>query len=602
MPIAVRIDYHCAAMSSGTEYRRALVAAQFHRARRRAALESLLSRFSGQTADLLSFGEVVDKLGMSGQSSLGVHQIPIDAIVGSVGRYQDFTRTFLPRHESDEDRWVRVGAAAPTVADLPPIEVYKIGDAYFVLDGNHRVSIARQQNLSFIDAAVTEVRTRAPLPAGAGPDDLIIAAEHAAFLTYTRLDTLRPGADFRVSVPGQHRHLENHIEAYRFALETVEGRDLPYDEAAARWYDEAYLPLVQAIREQGILRYFPGRTETDFFVWLSRHRAELQSELGLPITPDVTVSRLLARARQSAAGERLSLTDRLRRLVGLTPPEPIPPRTWAQERTLDRYSSHLVAGVLLPVAFGVASGRAVPDRESLTAGLALAEEEGAQFCVLFILDHPEPTPDEVAAIASLRDELATRSISPGVVVESGDAVQRTLEMAFVNDLIVLDRTFGASGSDDHTPTAAARAIIDAANRPIWIPATDGRSPIPRRILLVHDTRRRFDEAIFIAAYMAERWRAELAILPLSNGRNTADVVTSVGEYLALHEVYPTFLESERPTAAATGSILAAARRGEHDLIIATGPNRGRKGNKQHQVTDDICTILHDWPRSLLIAT
>ena len=131
LPIAARIDYHCAAMSSGTEYRRALVAAQFHRARRRAALEALLSRFSGQTADLLSFGEVVDKLGMSGQSSLGVRQIPIDAIVGSVGRYQDFTRTFLPRHESDEDRWVRVGAAAPTVADLPPIEVYKIGDAYF---------------------------------------------------------------------------------------------------------------------------------------------------------------------------------------------------------------------------------------------------------------------------------------------------------------------------------------------------------------------------------------------------------------------------------------------------------------------------------------
>lgn len=589
-------------MSPGTEYRRALVAAQFHRARRRAALESLLSRFSGQTTDLLSFGEVVDKLGMSGQSSLGVRQIPINAIVGSVGRYQDFSRTFLPRRESDEDRWVNVGAAAPTVADLPPIEVYKIGDAYFVLDGNHRVSIARQQNLSYIDAAVTEVRTRAPLPAGAGPDDLIIAAEHAAFLAYTRLDVLRPGADFRVSVPGQHRHLENHIEAYRFALETDEGRDLPYEEAAGRWYDEAYLPLVQAIREQGILRYFPGRTETDFFVWLSRHRAELQSELGLPITPDVTVSRLLARARESAAGERLSLTARLRRLVGLTPPDGVPARTWAQERTLDRYSDHLIAGVLLPVAIDEAGGRTGPEPAALEAALTLAAEEGAQFCALCVLGRPDPTPAEAAAVAALRRELAEHAVSPGVVVETGDPARRTLEISFINDLIVLDRVFAPRGPEDHPPTAAARAVIAEAARPIWFPAADGRGPIARRILLVHDTRRRFDEAIFIAAYMAERWRAELAVLPLSNGRNTADVLDSVRSYLALHEVYPTFLEPERPTGAATGSIIAAARDGDFDLIIVTGPERGRKNNKRHQVTDDICAILHGWPRSLLIAT
>ena len=146
-----------------------MVAEQFHRARRQAAVESLLARLSGSSTDLLSYNEVVDKLGVSGQSPGGLRQIPVDAIVGSVSRYQDFTRTFLPRNEADEDRWVSVGSAASVIGDLPPIECYKVGDNYFVLDGNHRVSIAKQQGVDYIDAYVTEVRTRAPLPAGARP-------------------------------------------------------------------------------------------------------------------------------------------------------------------------------------------------------------------------------------------------------------------------------------------------------------------------------------------------------------------------------------------------------------------------------------------------
>ncbi len=263
-------------MSSGSDYRRILAAEQFHRARREAAVESLLARLSGQSADLLSFEQVARTLRVSGQSPGGLQQIPIEAIVGSVGRYQDFSRTFLPRQETDEDRWVRVSAAAEAIGDLPPIEVYKIGQNYFVLDGNHRVSIARRQGLSHIDAHVIEVRTRAPLPPDAKPDDLIIAAEQAAFLEATRLDLTRPDSDLRVSVPGQYRHLENHIEAFRYRQEQETGQDMPFDQAAARWYDEVYLPTVLALRAQGILRYFPGRTETDAYIWLIEHREALE--------------------------------------------------------------------------------------------------------------------------------------------------------------------------------------------------------------------------------------------------------------------------------------------------------------------------------------
>lgn len=589
-------------MSQVPNERRTIAAIQFHRARRRAALESLLARFSGHSADLLSYDEVVGKLGVKGQASLGVRQIPIKAIVGSVGRYQDFSRTFLPRLESDEDRWVSVGAAAPRVSDLPPISVYQIGDAYFVLDGNHRVSLARAQRIDYLDAAVIEVRTRAPLPPGASPDGLIIAAEQAAFLAYTRLDMVRPDADVTVSVPGQYRHLENHIEAYRYLLETRAEADISFEGAAGRWYDEVYLPLVEAIREQGILRYFPGRTETDFFVWLARHRAELQNELGTIISPDVTVSRLASRVVDARNGPRTPVIERLRRLTRLTQTElnNVPPRTWAEERTLGRYSDHLFANVLFPIGGRELMGQGIAAGGALASALALSEAEGAQFCALCVLDHVDLTPVEATALNALQQLLGQRACPTDVLLESGDPTHWTLEVAYVNDLIVLARDFNPHPPDEPAPTAAVRAVLAAVRRPLFIAGVDD-PPLARRVLLVHDTRRRFEEALFIAAYLAEQWPIELTVLPLSNGRNTSDVVDRIEDYLAMHEVAATFLEPVRPTAQLIDYIQEAAQAGECDLIVLSGPERGHRHSHNNQLTEMIWELLQRWPHAILVA-
>ncbi|MBP6786108.1 MAG: hypothetical protein KA170_00865 [Candidatus Promineofilum sp.] len=595
-------------MNSGTDYRRALVASQFHRARRRAAVESLLARLSGQPLDLLSFNEVVDKLGISGQSALGLRQIPLEAIVGSVGRYQDFTRTFLPRMSADEDRWIRVGAVSSSVANLPPIEVYKIDNVYFVLDGNHRVSLARQQNLDYIDANVIEVRTRAPLPFDLNADGLIIAAEQATFLEYTRLDRLRPGADVRVSVPGQYRHLESHIEAYRLVLEEGEGCDIPFEQAVERWHDELYLPLVEAIREQGILRYFPNRTETDFFIWLSRHRAELQNELGYTITPDVTVTRLLSRIKSEAQENPSGLMARLRRLTptSLGEAAQVTERTWAEERTLDRYSDHLFATILYPVIIDAPTGRLGPAADTFARAVALSREEEATLCALCILAHP-PNPTERAAIDALRHSLMSGPARGKVVTEIGPPLHWTKEVGFLNDLVIIERTFDEpagrdSASDGARLSPTARAIIEQLERPILVMGSAGGAPFPGRVLVVHDTRRRLDEAVFIAAYLAERWGAELAMLPLSNGRNTFEIVAGISEYLALHEVSATFLEPVRPDQRAVEPVIQAAEAGAFDLLLLTGPDRGRKTSRQNYMKDVVWALLQRWPHSTLIAT
>ncbi|MCP4427362.1 MAG: universal stress protein, partial [Chloroflexi bacterium] len=322
----------------------------FHRARLQAALERVLARFTGQSADLLSYEKVAEQLHIVGRAEQGVREIPVAAIVGSVGRYNDFSRTFLPRLESDRDRWVGVKTAVSHISELPAIEVYQIGDAYFVLDGNHRVSIARREGLLFIDAFVIEVQTRVPLSPGDQPDELLIKAEQAAFLAATRLDKRWPAADFGVSVPGQYAHLENHIEVHRYFIEVDEERELTDEEAVDRWYKESYWPMIQAIREQGVLRYFPNRTETDFYVWLARHRALLQHELGLEIKPE-TIARLAEQAQPSPPRKIGRLYQQILDVV--VPDKwqsPSRAESWSEERLLARYSDRLLADILVPLA------------------------------------------------------------------------------------------------------------------------------------------------------------------------------------------------------------------------------------------------------------
>ena len=124
----------------------------FQSARQRASVQEILARLTGKNNQLLSYDEVADKLKLRARTERGTRHIPLDAIVGSVGRYTDFTRTFLPRRANDQDRWARVQAVMEEGAGLPPIAVYQVGEVYFVIDGNHRVSIARQNGSKTIEA------------------------------------------------------------------------------------------------------------------------------------------------------------------------------------------------------------------------------------------------------------------------------------------------------------------------------------------------------------------------------------------------------------------------------------------------------------------
>ncbi|MCP4361404.1 MAG: ParB N-terminal domain-containing protein, partial [Chloroflexi bacterium] len=159
----------------------------FKRARKQAAVQQLMARLTGKSTELLAYNYVRQHLGEANTIERGLQEIPLDAIVGSMSRYDDFTRDFLPKKDSDQERWARVKTAVLNMRGMEPIDVYQIGEVYFVSDGHHRVSVAKQLGTRTISARVIEIKTSAPLAIDDDLDEVICKARHVEFLEKTRL-------------------------------------------------------------------------------------------------------------------------------------------------------------------------------------------------------------------------------------------------------------------------------------------------------------------------------------------------------------------------------------------------------------------------------
>jgi hypothetical protein len=264
---------------------RSLAKADFESALRKGFWRSVVSWLTQNTNELLPFDEVRKNLPFKGQHYIGLRQIPINDVVGSVGRYNDFDRAFLPRYESSSGRWISIDEAHLRDIDLPAIEVYKIGSAYFVKDGNHRVSVARERGQFYIDAEVTEIETPALIDASLSIDDLIRKKEQAEFFVQTHLNELHPEEHLELTVPGGYDKLLEHIHTHQWFEGEQLKHPVPLEEAARSWYADVYLPLVNVIRQNEILKQFPNRTEADLYLWIIEHlyylREEVRQEVSL---------------------------------------------------------------------------------------------------------------------------------------------------------------------------------------------------------------------------------------------------------------------------------------------------------------------------------
>jgi hypothetical protein len=253
----------------------------FRGARVRAFFLRVLGALSGHSRDLLAFDEVRESLHLGGPVYRGVRPVRIDRIVGSVDRYRDFDRIFLPTQSRTADRWQRINRAWYQEISLPPVLVYQVGDVYFVVDGNHRVSVARSRGQEFIDAEVRECAARVPVTAELRPEDLERLHDRVEFLERSRLDDVRPGSHVEATILGGFERLIEHIAVHRYFMGIESQRPVGETEAVAHWYDSLYLPVVEVVTSSGILDELPGRTPTDVYLWVMDHLHFLRRRPGM---------------------------------------------------------------------------------------------------------------------------------------------------------------------------------------------------------------------------------------------------------------------------------------------------------------------------------
>jgi hypothetical protein len=255
----------------------------FDKAKNKALITEILNILRPERTELMSFYDIKSLLKPQAEIYRGMKAVSLDRIVGSEGRYLDFNKAFLPKKEHLRERWVRVDTAYHNDINLPPIRLYKIGEVYFVRDGNHRVSVARAQKSAMIDAEVVELTTRIPFTADMTHNDLItavVAFERERVLNETGLDKMIDMESVGFSTPGRYDEILQHILGHKYFINQQQSEEIPFSDAALSWYENLYKPILELIRDMDILRYFPGRTEGDLYLWIVKHWDSLKRRFG----------------------------------------------------------------------------------------------------------------------------------------------------------------------------------------------------------------------------------------------------------------------------------------------------------------------------------
>ncbi|WP_103336637.1 chromosome partitioning protein ParB [Amycolatopsis sp. CA-126428] len=257
-----------------TGFPRADAENDFLRARRSQVLSRLSTWLRREPDDVnitLPFHEVVEALGYLGEHRIGLRVIKLESIVGTVDRSRDFDRRFRPTSARVRERWERLALAARRGEEIPPIEVYRVGELHFIIDGHHRVSVALAQGLSTIEAFVTVVRTKLDPSGIRHRGDLIVKDYRRLFLERVPL-TGHARASVIVSDPWDYAKLGEHVEAWGFRLMQDEGKFSDRPSVAQRWFEEEFVPVVGMLRQADLIG---NRTDAEAYMWVAAERYRL---------------------------------------------------------------------------------------------------------------------------------------------------------------------------------------------------------------------------------------------------------------------------------------------------------------------------------------
>ncbi|HPR35095.1 MAG TPA: hypothetical protein PKY64_05420 [Anaerolineaceae bacterium] len=487
-------------------YRKALD--DFRRARSKAAMQRFWAGIQGRSLDLLPYDEISTKLRAVSQTDRGVKQVPLKDIIGSVSRIQDFDRNFLPLRDDDMHRWAKVKTAmtSPLAQGVPPVSLYQIGDAYFVIDGNHRVSIAKEMGMDTIEAYVTETQTKVPISSTLTHDELILKTAYVNFLEDTRIDQMLPGFDFSLHLVENYPLLKEHITVHQYYMGIENGRPVSFEEAAIHWYETLYFPVVASIESSGLHHAFRDLTLTDLYLWLLDQQQSLQQDLGIALKPenvlDYTADKegLKAEAGWSAAEEQIMqilLRD--------------------EEHAESPYQDCLFQHVT------VALSGDDPDWIALEQAIFVNRCPGGAIRGVHVESRDEEKPaNEIDLYQERFDQrLSQAGMTGKYFIRQGEPASALLEFSLLSDLLVLKLSHPPATSIVERISHGIITILQQSRRPVLFVIEE---PLPvSSILLPFDGSQPSKEALYIAAYYAARYDCKLHLLLVTRGSEKDEI-------------------------------------------------------------------------------
>ncbi|MHB1355434.1 MAG: DUF4032 domain-containing protein [Anaerolineae bacterium] len=499
----------------------------FDKALRVARLRQLWDRVTGHRSSLIPYDYLQHVVEVANRRYRGIQAVPLHQIIGSLDRSTDFDRSFLPIQVHSRSKWISVDAANLQGIALPPISLYKVGEAYFVVDGHHRVSVARRQGQTFIDAEITEVQSRIPVSASLTLQDLDLLGPYRDFIAATQLDVLRPGVDISVTRPDYYARLLDHINVHKYFMAIERKQEISWEAAVVDWYDRTYLPLVKAVRKQGLLRDFPHQTEATLYLWVIEHAYYLSKMYNQDIRPERAARDFTYRFsnRPGRTWQRFwnAFRDRL------TPDElEIGPRAgaWREEQVEESATRGLFHDILVAIS-GAETGWL-----ALSQAGEFARRENGVLHGLHVLTSDDPANRDRGQ--KILDEYAFRCQSMGLAFTTSLVVgridQEIISRARWSDLVVINQRRENGQWADIPLGTIFHTVAEKTTRPI-LAVPGAMVCAPHKLLLAYDGSPKSREALFVMRELVTRWKVEGVIVTVASPRTNRELLDAARQYI-----------------------------------------------------------------------
>lgn len=510
-------------------YRKALD--DFHRLRSKAAMDRFWAGIRGESLDLLPYDEVSSKLRAVSQTNIGLQQVPLKNIIGSVNRTSDFDRKFRPLHDDDSSRWANVKTAmiSPHAVGVPPVSLFKIGDAYFVMDGNHRISIAQEMGLDSIEAYVTEVKTKVSLSSSFTLEELVEKAALADFLEDTHLDRILPGIDLSLKSIENYPLLKEHLDTHKYYMSIEQNHEVSFDDAVLDWYDHIYSPVARIIEDSGLQYEFPAYTVTDLYLWVLDKQQSLLEEYGTPFKTENVVDFVASQEGKQTKTSGIAADQELdKRLTG---------RYEGQEDCLFR---DILVGV----------SHSDPDLLAQQQAILMNRCTDGNIMGLHVMvQSDQATPATEAELeTNFYQRLNDNQMKGRFLTIRGNVSKTLQEFGLLSDILVVKLSFPPGGSVFDRLSSGVISLLQSSRRPVVF--VKEAAMRVSRILLIYDDSEKAREALYIAAYYGARYGCGLHILmPEKDSKSNEEAIDFAQEYLkSLNLDYQTVMLSHNELA------------------------------------------------------